>query len=201
MSPHIILMGDFNIHFDHTENSSTKDFKATLDCFGMTQYVGFPTHSKGHTLDLICCAGIIPSNIHSTELPVSDHKVVLFNATLTHRKLKVNRKMTYRNIRHIKNEDFMELITSYPSPVATSMPSDLVGYYNDCLSTALDALAPIKTRSVSFAHTAPWYTPELRQLKAKGRRLERLSNKTGLAVHKQMYSEHVLHYKNMLNYS
>ncbi len=34
--------------------------------------------------------------------------------------------------------------------------------------------APVKILTVSFVHSAPWITPELRELKTKGRRLERL---------------------------
>lgn len=104
--------------------------------------------------------------------------------------------MSYRNIRHVNKKDLIALIALFPSSVTTSLPSDLMGYYNDCLSAALDALVPIKTQAVSFA---PWYTPELHQLKTAGRHLERFSAKTGLSVHRQMYTEHVLHYKHMLN--
>ncbi|KAJ0009649.1 hypothetical protein NQD34_001351 [Periophthalmus magnuspinnatus] len=53
--------------------------------------------------------------------------------------------------------------------------------------------------SVSFTHSAPWYTPTLRQLKAKGRQLERLYNKTGLTIHKDLYTSHILHYKDCIS--
>ncbi len=45
---------------------------------------------------------------------------------------------------------------------------ELTSYYNDQLQNVLDVVAPVRTRIVSFAHTAPWYTSELRLLKAKG---------------------------------
>ncbi len=59
LSPNIILLGDFNIHVDSASNSFTRDFNSCLDSFGLHQYVGFPTHSKGHTLDLVCCLGVL----------------------------------------------------------------------------------------------------------------------------------------------
>ena len=75
-------------------------------------------------------------------------------------------------------EDLSSLITSNPVPVPTSSPLDLMDYYNDSLSSALDTMAPLKTQTVSFNHTAPWYTPELHQLKDLGLHLERLCTKT-----------------------
>ncbi len=60
----------------------------------------------------------------------------------------------------------------------------------------LDTLAPLKTETVYFTPSAPWFTPELRQLKTKGRSLERLYIKTGLNVYKYMYTDHMLSYKN-----
>ncbi len=56
----------------------------------------------------------------------------------------------------------------------------------------------MKTLTVSFTHSAPWYTPELRQLKAKGRRLERLYAKTGLSDHKVLYAHYVQNYKDTI---
>ncbi len=53
----------------------------------------------------------------------------------------------------------------------------------------------MRTRIVSFVNPAPWYNFELHHQKALGRRLERLCKRTGLEVHKQMYSEHLVSYK------
>lgn len=68
----------------------------------------------------------------------------------------------------------------------------------DFMSSVLNSLAPLKTCAVSFIHTVPWYTSELRQLKTTGCRLERQYSKSGLADHKQMYSDHILYKKNAL---
>lgn len=62
--------------------------------------------------------------------------------------------------------------------------------FSDFISTLCSP--PLKTRTVTFTRSAPWYT---HQLKVIGRRLERLSRKTGLSVHKDMYNEHHLKYK------
>uniref|UniRef100_UPI003AAD7030 uncharacterized protein n=1 Tax=Centroberyx gerrardi TaxID=166262 RepID=UPI003AAD7030 len=199
MSPTVILLGDLNIHIDDPSSVFANDFTSLLDCLGITQHVHFPTHNKGHILDLICCTGITPCNLADAEFPISDHKVVLFEVYAPPFKVKEQRTITFRNIKHINPTDLTTLINSYPSPPPSSSPANLVSHYNDCLSSSLDALAPLKTRTVSFAHTAPWYTADLRQLKTTGRRLERLCKKTGLSVHIEIYAEHLRHYKNALS--
>lgn len=63
----------------------------------------------------------------------------------------------------------------------------------------LDVVAPVRTRTVSFAHTAPCFTSDLRQLKAKGRQLECSHARSRLTVHKEMYDHHIRHYKEALS--
>lgn len=55
---------------------------------------------------------------------------------------------------------------------------------NLCLTTVMD-----------YTDLPPWFTPELPQLKGKGRRLERLCRKTGFAVCKSPYNQQMCHYK------
>lgn len=52
-----------------------------------------------------------------------------------------------------------------------------------------------KTKSLTFTCSATWHTPEPRQLKAQGQRLELLSRKTGPTIHKDRYYNHPLIYK------
>ena len=60
VSPNVILLGDFNIPWDSINNVFIKDFTSCLDSFGLRQHTDFPTHSKGHSLDFICCFGVTP---------------------------------------------------------------------------------------------------------------------------------------------
>ncbi len=57
--------------------------------FGLKQFIDFPTHSFGHTLDLLCCTGITPFDCSSRDLSISDHKLVSFSAKLTVSKIAV----------------------------------------------------------------------------------------------------------------
>lgn len=199
----IVVMGDFNIHVDSNQCNFANQFLNALNCFDFTQHVNFPTHSKVHTLDLVCSSGTVsPQGILPRDLSISDHIVILFHLAIPvpQRRLRPPRSITYRNIRNINMTDLADLLQSHlTNPLLTPCPDDLVTSYNSHLSSTLNILAPLKTRNVSFSHSAPWYTPQLREMKATGRRLERLSRKTGLTVHTLAYKEHVHRYKEALN--
>lgn len=197
LSPNIILLGDFNIHMDNINLPLTKDFTSCLESFGCQQHINFPTHSKGHTLDLICCSGVTPSDLTAVELPITDHLFLSFTVELTLSISKISRLISFRNIKNINLATLTSSIHFFclPDTHNLSTPDDLVSHYNTGLHNILNSLAPLKTRSVSFSVSAPWFTPDLRLLKAKGRQLERLYRKTGLTIHKEMYNNHILHYK------
>ncbi|XP_051512965.1 uncharacterized protein LOC127417184 [Myxocyprinus asiaticus] len=63
MSPHVILLGDFNIHVD-TDCSNTTELMNVLECFNLTKYMNFSTHTHGHILDLVCTSGL--NNVFTT---------------------------------------------------------------------------------------------------------------------------------------
>lgn len=101
LSSNVILLGDFNIHIHNGNNYLTKDFIACLDSFDLQQFINFPTHSKGHTLDLLCCSGVTPFNCTAFDLPISGHKLISFNAKATLLKTKLSRTISFRNIKSI----------------------------------------------------------------------------------------------------
>ena len=45
LSSRLLLSGDFNIHVDCPNAPLTSDFLSLLDCFHLTQYIDFPTHT------------------------------------------------------------------------------------------------------------------------------------------------------------
>jgi len=81
----LIITGDFNVHVDQPNCSFASSFLNLLDVFSLTQHVTFPTHSSGHTLDLIItrsCSTTI-SSINFTDPNISDHYAVLFSVSVT----------------------------------------------------------------------------------------------------------------------
>uniref|UniRef100_A0AAV2J2H2 Uncharacterized protein n=1 Tax=Knipowitschia caucasica TaxID=637954 RepID=A0AAV2J2H2_KNICA len=72
-------------------------------------------------------------------------------------------------------------------------------HYNNSLSSILDIHAPLKTRTVNFTRSAPWYTNQHRAMKRSGRVLERAYTTSGLTVHKLAYWEHQKSYAKALS--
>ncbi|XP_039599459.1 uncharacterized protein LOC120522835 [Polypterus senegalus] len=201
LSSNIIIMGDFNIHLDNSKSLATRDFISCLDNFDFQQFMETPTHFKGHILDLICCTGLTPNDCTAEEFPSSDHFLFTFNMTLTVYTIKPQRVITFRNLKNINMDNFQLDIDAFVESLQTISPSDLVNFYNEGHLDILNLVAPLKTQSVSFTHTAPWFTPTLHILKSKGRQLERLYKKTGLNVHKEMYFSHMHHYRDSIRHA
>ncbi|KAE8293047.1 hypothetical protein D5F01_LYC08141 [Larimichthys crocea] len=57
ISPSILLLRHFNIHIN-TDCITATEFLELLYCFSFTQHVNFPTHNRGHILDLVCSTGL-----------------------------------------------------------------------------------------------------------------------------------------------
>lgn len=73
----MILIGDIKIHVDNRIH--TVNFMETLDCFNLIQHINFPTHSKGHILDLVRTAGAAINQLEGKDLCISDSKLLSFN--------------------------------------------------------------------------------------------------------------------------
>ncbi|MGH0164620.1 UNVERIFIED_CONTAM: hypothetical protein FKN15_047564 [Acipenser sinensis] len=64
----ILLLGDFNIHVDLPSSLIVTDFNTLLDCLGLIKSVNIPTHTRGHTLDLLITRGLIVSNLSVSDV-------------------------------------------------------------------------------------------------------------------------------------
>ena len=49
----LLMLGDFNIHFDEENNPDTINFNNFLESFGLGNYMTFFTHTTKHILDLV----------------------------------------------------------------------------------------------------------------------------------------------------
>ena len=103
---------------------------------------------------------------------MSDHFLVSFCAKLAIFKVNLCLPITFRNIKNIDLPTFADELPIFSSKSDFSTVDELVKYYDDGLSMILDEFTPVKTQTVSFVHSAPWFTPELCEFKTKGRRLE-----------------------------
>ena len=190
-SANIIILGDINIHVDTPSCPPAAEFLQLLDSLNLQQHVDVPTHSKGHTLDLVISNSAPISNLLVYDLGVSDHKIVSMELPFPPPYAKPKRQIHFRNLKKINKDALaldLQLLSSDPTDFLSV--ADSVDSYNQSLSSLLDLHAPLTSRTVSFSRSAPWYTCELRKMKAAGRVLERRLMASGLTVHKQAYKDH-----------
>ena len=188
MSPSVVVLGDFNIHLDAVSSVSA-DFLSLLNCFSLYQHVDFPTHKRGHILDLICSTGCTLNGVSGVYVGVSDHMFITADLCIPNSKSHSSTLVSFRNFTAVDPVSFSTLLKSSSLSLICECSStdEAVSLYNESISAVLDTLAPLKTRTVPSTHSSPWFTSELRTLKTNGRRLERLYKKTGLQVHSQAY--------------
>jgi len=195
ISPSVLLIGDLNIHIGTPEAKFTSDFLDILNCLNLTQHVTSPTHNHGHILDLVCSTpSLTIHNLSLTDLTISDHLAITLDTITPFPTAKHTSTITFRNLKSISP---IALTSSISLAISTcSLPSaptasDLVNFYNHTLSTCLNQIAPLKTASVTFSNSAPWYTPDLHILKRQKRQLERIHKKSSLTVHAQAYKHSI----------
>ncbi|KAL6491482.1 hypothetical protein MHYP_G00018270 [Metynnis hypsauchen] len=75
-SANIILTGDINVHVNNPSCRFAAEFLQMLDCFNLRQLVDVPTHTRGHTLDLVITDSAPVRNLSVYDLGVSDHRTV-----------------------------------------------------------------------------------------------------------------------------
>ena len=163
----ILLIGHFNLHVDDANDQYAKRFANVLSAFDPKQHVRVSTHRNGHTLDLLITrsedSGIKELTVRDPV--ISKHCAIHCDLKLLKqqfsKKLVNDRKLPNINI-NCFSDDTLE------SPLFKQPFSDLgslVDQYNDVLQSMLDKHAPLKTKQVIIRQSAPWYTPEIAEVK------------------------------------
>ena len=80
-SEQLIAVGDFNFHIYVQNDNGAVTLLNTLESFGLEQYVAAPTHTVGHTLDLIITRSSdkLINVSPRADCNLSDHNSVLFS--------------------------------------------------------------------------------------------------------------------------
>jgi hypothetical protein len=171
----IILSGDINIHTENREDYNKKCLDEFLVTFGLVQHITSPTHTSGHTLDVII--NDESDNLLVTELEdgwtLSDHHFV--KARINLKKPDIVRKQV--KLRKIKNIDEVQWKNDLDKVVADCMtiesPQELFDKYNSDLASLLDKHAPVITKTITERPTPPWLDEEIIHLKQHVRKAER----------------------------
>nr|XP_055034614.1 uncharacterized protein LOC129422607 [Misgurnus anguillicaudatus] len=177
---YFVIAGDLNI--DNAENNTAIELLNVLNNFDLTQHVQGPTHTRGHTLDLLISKGLNISSIVIKDEVLSDHFCVYFD-------LLICPATDARFINENTSEVFMNVISMLPNISADSVDV-LLENFNIKVKDAIAGIAPVKVRMITGRRKAPWRnTKPVQRMKRTCRKAERMWRKTKLEVHYSIYKD------------
>lgn len=176
-----IITGDFNIHVDTPAAPYVSSFLDLLATFDLQQHVSFPTHTSGHTLDLLISksSSTLISDTNYTDPALSDHYALLSVLSIpTHSRLPRIKKYI-RSISKVDPVKFSNDILNsdlYLSPAPTL--DSYILQFNSTLSSLLDKHAPLKSITCSSRPHKPFITDEILKAKTLRSTLETIYRKS-----------------------
>ena len=180
----LILIGDFNAHFERHELHDTVLLSDLTSSFGLSQLISGPTHKAGHTLDLVFLNNF---ELQFTTTPpvsfsIGDHFPVYLTLYNLYSPImqSTNETVKYRDIRGINLVEFSADLCSQLDVVSSN--EDFKSQYqqfSNITSETLERHAPIKTKTFARKNNIPWQDSEYRKERALRRKLERKWRKSG----------------------
>ena len=172
----ILILGDFNLQLDDSEDTDAMLFKDIMHAMGLISYVNFPTHVAGHTLDQVY--SVLGSRItvrKCTQGPlISDHYtvkgcvVVPYISTTT-------RCIQSKNLKAIDINSFIEDINT--GNILLQNTNEAVAAFDTELLRVLNKHAPVKTIKISDRKKEVWYDDHIKLQKKFVRNREHVWNK------------------------
>ena len=172
----LLIVGDFNIHVDSSNNQS-QSFLDILTANGLIQHVKSSTHQKGHILDLVITREhsnllkrppvVFISGVSDVKSSSSlDHFAVLCYLNVNQPKT-IHKSEKFRAFRKILVPDYrndMKLLMCNQRKPQKNI-DDLINNYNSTLHKLTDKYAPLQCKTITLRPHAPWYTSALCQEK------------------------------------
>ncbi len=174
-----LIVGDFNIHVDNTNDALGLAFTDLINSFGAKLNITGTTHRFNHTLDLIISHGIYHTNIDI--VPQIDDVTDHFLASCM---LHINdfnyMALCYHQGRTIVpatkdrfTNNLPELSQLLYVPITTDELDKITSNMGTILSNTLETVAPTKLKKVREKLAASWYNSYIHSLKKETRNLER----------------------------
>ena len=117
-------------------------------------YVSMPTHSRGHTLDVLISKGVVISNVDVVDVALSDHFCVFFVLSLTPKPAVGSAVVRGGLLNDRTGTQFMEMIR-FENTLCSNVDG-LLNSYTSSLLNVLDTIAPVKVKMVKSRQRAPW---------------------------------------------
>nr|XP_054755564.1 uncharacterized protein LOC129261530 [Lytechinus pictus] len=183
-------------------DADARSLKDLLESCGLKQVISEPTHTRGHTLDLLIVRESegITDNIRVLPAMPSDHAAITFTAALARPPVS-RQQVHHRKLRCIDYEQFSRDIEGKFSNIGDLDDLDLaqkVDTYNSTLKAALDKHAPISSRSIQLRPHSPWYDESMKARRRKLRSAERKWRKSRSVTDKQVMKASLTDYQCVL---
>ncbi len=198
-----LIVRDFNIHVDNTNDALGLAFTDLINSFGVKQNVTGPTHRFIHTLDLIILHGIGLTDIDIVpQSDVTDH----FLASCMLRITDINHMAPcYHPGRTIVPATKDRFTNNLPDlsqllciPINTNELDKMTSNMGPIFSNMLETVAPIKLKKVREKCAVPWYNSYTHSLKKETRNLERNWRKTNLEMFRIVWKNSMSSYRQAL---
>ena len=113
----IIIVGDFNIHWNIKDDRNTVQFQDLLTAFNLVQYVNCSSHNSGNTIDFIITREEFKFHLTEPEnvFPISDHGIIKILIDISKPQI-MKQDITYRKLNSI---DHSKLSTDLQRVVET----------------------------------------------------------------------------------
>ena len=168
----IFFVGDFNIDVNDVSNADTNAFNELLNAYSLNQLVHMPTHTSGHTLDLILVrdnTDFSITNVTSDFFICYDHSFVMANLS-TCRPVLERKTINFRRLKSINIELFKSDLLQVANHIISFNDLDnLVKEYDTKLGKLLEKHAPMKSKKITVRREVPWFSDEAMKLKIQTR--------------------------------
>ena len=148
----ILLMGDFNIHVENTNDAFAEEFIDLMKSMDFSQIVHSPTHTAGGTLDLIFIQDMttvqdLTIYNESNDVVLSDHYLIEISLQCAPKRKIEHIQKTFRSISNISIEHFSEELNQNLSSAAELPLEEHVTFLFSTTHSLLDKYAPLKHKS------------------------------------------------------
>ncbi|KAL7406155.1 hypothetical protein ABVT39_014107 [Epinephelus coioides] len=192
----ILITGDFNLHIDNTSDPVSREFLNLSNCLDFKQHITQPTHSRGHTLDLVINYGLSVGCVLCCGSGCVRPLLCVFNITSFNQQEAPVRTVRKRYLTSEVAANFIQILQSTPAEILPVPCDFIVDNFNNKLKSTLDSVAPLFIKTIRTKPTPPWRNHEIKQLKRYCRSAERRWRKSNLTVHYEILRQHLKTYNN-----
>ena len=179
----MLVLGDFNFQYDCDHKMS--HMRDILTQFDLEQCVRDPTHKSGHVIDWVLQRQSDPL-LHSVSVQsvlTSKHASIVCIMKVS--KLKCPPIVMFRRkLMAIGTDafhtDLSQILTDHADMTVTELKHTL----HHLLTSMLQSQSTLRKERIT-----PWFTPEILVAKRESHRAERAWRKSGLTVHKEIFTQ------------